>query len=49
MEGIGKTIASGVVVIGLVAAVGIHSTGLTKFSKGTIGATGGLFQKVERP
>jgi hypothetical protein len=43
-----KTIASGVVAIGLVAAIGIHSGGLTKFSTGTIKSTGGLFGTVEK-
>ena len=42
-----KTIASGVVVIGVIAAIGIHSNGLTKFSTGTIKSTGGLFHTVE--
>lgn len=42
-----RTLASGVVAIGLVAAIGIHSGGLTKFSTGTIKSTGGLFHTVE--
>lgn len=43
-----KTIASGVVVIGIIAAIGIHANGLTKFSTGTIKSTGGLFSTVEK-
>jgi hypothetical protein len=44
-----KTLAGGIVVIGIISAAGIRSTGLAKLT--TAGTTGGarLFRAVERP
>lgn len=44
-----KTLAGGVVVIGIITAFGIRSTGLAKLATSGGKATSGIFRSVERP
>jgi hypothetical protein len=44
-----KTLVSGVVVIGLATAVGLHGAGIATALKGAGSATSGVLQTAEKP